>query len=165
MHKLLKDLEGYVILDCAPGFGKEVISSLDVCDEVVVVTNPLFPSVVGSMRVIEVARELGKEIRGIILNKVGKFEINPKEIEAITGLKVLGQIPYDRNVDLSIIARDPVLNYRPYSTSAQAYMRIASEMTGKTYKKPKLLAFRRAIDNLGLSGPKLEKEIQSEKLS
>lgn len=156
LQDLLNVLEGYVIVDCAPGFGKEVISSLEVCDEVIVVTNPMFPSVVGAMRVIEVAKELGKKIRGIILNKVGKFEINPKEIEAITGIDVLGQIPYDRNIDLSIIAKTPVVQYRPYSTSSQEFMKIACNLTGKKYQKPRMLALRRAMDNLGLIGPKTE---------
>ncbi len=161
---ILKDLDGYIILDCAPGFGKDVLSSLDVCDEVIVVTNPLFPAVVGAMRVIEVAKEMGKNVRGIVLNKVGKFEINHKEIEAITGVKVIGQIPNDKNVDLSIIAKSPIVSHRPYSPAAQAFNKVACAITGKDYKRPKLLTLKRTFDNLGLIGPKIEKDILSKDL-
>ena len=144
LKRLIRDLRGIVLIDSPPGIGKDVEYVLKAADDCIIITNPEIPAVTDALKVIHVARELGKEPMGIVLNKSGdKFELRPEEVEAMCGLKVLGQIPRDRAVRKSIFNRNPVIFEVPNSRASIAFMEIASAVSGKEYKRPRGLAFRR----------------------
>lgn len=64
----------FVILDSAPGFGKEALVSLEAADELLLVANPYLPSVVDIAKARELVQSLSSRpsFLGIILNKVRK---------------------------------------------------------------------------------------------
>lgn len=150
MDEVFKQTEGYTLIDCAPGFGKEVISSIEACDEVLAVTNPITPSVVGCMRLIEIAKEMDKEIRGIVLNRLGANEVEPKEIEAVCDVPIIGEIPYDKHVDKSIIAKNPLVKQRPLSPASVSFKQIAHELIGREFEPPSFLKLRRFLNKFSL---------------
>lgn len=145
LTEVFQDLEGYIILDCAPGYGREVMNSLEACDEVIVVTNPNFPAVVGCMRFLEVAREMHKSIRGIILNMSNRKEISDEEIQAICNEPIIGKIPFDHYVEKSIHAKIPVVRFYPNSKAAIEFKRIAAELAGRDFTPPRFLSIRRIV--------------------
>ncbi|MBN2043050.1 MAG: P-loop NTPase [Candidatus Aenigmarchaeota archaeon] len=146
--EIFQDLDNYIIVDCAPGFGKEVLSVLEMCDEVLVVTNPNFPAVVGSMRLLEVAKNMDKKITGIILNRIGMSDVKDHEIEGICQEGIIIEVPYDRNVDRSIANKMPVVKYRPLSPASIQFQRAAGKITGKEYVAPRFLRIRRLAQRM-----------------
>jgi len=147
-NEIFQDLDNYIIIDCAPGFGKEVFSVLEMCDEVLVVTNPNFPAVVGSMRLLEVAKNMNKTITGILLNRIGMSDVKDHEIEGICQEEIITDVPYDRNVDRSIANKVPLVKYRPLSPASIQFHRAAGKIIGQEYVPPKFLKLRRLAQRI-----------------
>ncbi len=148
LESSLQSLDGFVFVDCAPGFGREVINTLEACDEIIAVTNPIFPSVVGCMRLIEVAKEMNTPIRGIVVNNLGTREVSDEEIGSICGVPVLGTVPYDRTVDASIMAKQPLVSHAPYSRAAEALQHVASDISGIEHKSPRFRRMRHLLSSM-----------------
>ncbi len=146
MKRLMSEIRGIVLVDCPPGIGQDVQAIMKACDDSIVITNPEIPAVTDALKVIQVAREVGREPIGIVLNRTGdKYELRPEEVEAMCGIKVLGCIPEDRAVKRSIFNRNPVLYEKPLSKSSLAFMEIAASLSGTEYSRPGMLMLRRLI--------------------
>ena len=98
-----------ILLDSAPGMGREALAALRAADGVIFVTTPYVPSVMDIVRCQEVVNELGIKSVGIVLNMVNKekYEMSTDEIEQLTKLPVIASIPYDKNVNKSLAAKIP----------------------------------------------------------
>jgi septum site-determining protein MinD len=145
----MKDLFSYfdsnVLLDAPSGLGKDVISLLEVCDEALIVTTPYLPDITDCLKTIEVARNMDVVIKGIVLNNSRKkgYEINEKEIEAISNTDIIQQIPWDENVLKSLYSKIPVVEKNPLSPASISFFELASKVSEKEFKTPNLLALRR----------------------
>ena len=72
-YKLNKLNSDIVLLDSSAGLGREALASIDACDEVLVLVNPELPSVTDALRLIRIAKELNKEVIGVVIcRKRGK---------------------------------------------------------------------------------------------
>ncbi len=142
-REIFHDLDSYIILDCAPGFGREVLSALDVSDEIMVVTNPNFPAVVGAMRLMEVAKDMDKKIIGIVLNRIGMSDVDEEEIEGICQESIITEIPFDRNVDRSVRNKVPLIRHAPLSPASVKFRFLAGRVSGNEYVPPRFLPLRR----------------------
>ncbi len=146
LKRLLKEIRGVTLVDCPPGIGQDVQAIMRSCDDVIVITNPEIPAVTDALKAIQVARELGREPLGVVLNRTGdRYELRPEEVEAMCGVRVLGCVPEDRAVKRSIFNRNPVLYERPHSRSSVAFMEIAALLLGIEYKRPGMLRLRRLL--------------------
>jgi septum site-determining protein MinD len=145
MKELFQELRGHVLVDSAPGLGREVMSILKACDEVLIVTNPEIPAISDCIRIVEVARRMNKNIIGIIINRKRNknYEITNEEIEEVCKAKILGVVPEDENVRKSISVGTPVVVYKPHSKSSIAIKKIAAQLIEKEYEPPKFLFLRR----------------------
>jgi len=132
--EVIKDLEGYVLLDCGPGLDEKLVNALNVSDGLICITNPLRSSVSGTIRLIELARDLGVEVEGVIVNNITSQEISLEEVEQITGQPILGEIPYDKNVDRSTVNKLPLVKYKPHSPAATSFKQIAHKIVGEEYQ-------------------------------
>ncbi len=142
------NLGGYVIVDCGPGLSDKVVSCLEHSDSLIAVTNPMRSAVSGTVRLTELARDMNKEIEGIVVNKMTSKEIRSEEIANITGCDVLGEIPYDINVDKSIVRKKPLVHHKPYSKAALAYRKIAHDLLDKEFQPKKSHHIKRYFDSL-----------------
>lgn len=145
---IFDELNAFVLIDSAPGLGKEVISVIDSSDELLIVTNPEIPALSNAMKLIQILNGLNKRITGIVVNKVrGKpYEIKPMEIESICGVPVIGIVPEDENIRKSLSVKQPVVAYKPFSPASIAFKKIAAKIIEKDYKPPKFLFLRRALN-------------------
>ena len=145
LKRAFEDFDTKVLVDAPPGLDKNTISVLEACDEVIVVTTPYLPDITDALKTIEVARDMGVKVRGIVLNKVmgHRHEIDKEEIEATLGEKILEEIPFDKNVLKSLALKKPVIEYHPYTPASISFFRLASKLSGKEYKEPKLLFIKR----------------------
>ncbi len=145
LRKFLEDFDSKVLVDAPPGLGKDTINVLESCDEILVVTTPYLPDITDALKTVEVARDMGIKIRGVVLNKVmgSKHEVKKEEVEATIGEPVLQEIPFDKNVLKSLASKKPIVHVNPYSPASVAFFQLASKLSGKRYKPPKLLFIRR----------------------
>ena len=127
----------YVIIDSAPGIEKEAMTAVDVADEIIVVTNPELPAITDAIKIMELAKKGKKTIKGIVLNKVfwKDFEPLTEEIESVTNVPVLAEIPFDLKVMESIADKIPVVLSSRNSPAAKAFFRLAERIAGNNFSE------------------------------
>jgi MinD-like ATPase involved in chromosome partitioning or flagellar assembly len=127
----------FIILDSAPGLGREALAAMEAADEILFVANPLPPMIADIMRSYEVVKELGEKKVGLILNMVrkNKFEFSQREVAKITKLPIIGSVIFDTNIMNSVAMRKPLMKYKPHSKSALNYAEIAANLLGIKYRK------------------------------
>jgi septum site-determining protein MinD len=143
LKNLFSDMSSHVLLDFAPGLGREVLSLLDICDKTLIVTNPNIPSVASTLRLINIIESQNKKILGVVINRVGKsYEITRGDIETVCPGKSVWEIPEDDNVRKSAMLKTPVLDYKPYSGASLRFREMAANILEKEYKEPSLSRIR-----------------------
>lgn len=145
LKNMFEMFDSTVLIDAPPGLGKGALAVMEACDKILAVTGPYLPDITDCMKTIEVARDMGKDVRGIVLNSMRyeDYEIPSKEIEGITGVPILQKIPWDENVLKSLGRKKPLVDLMAISPAAISYYQLASKLTGIEYKKPLLLDLRR----------------------
>ena len=113
--------EGLIIIDGSPGIGCPVISSVTASDAVLIVTEPTQSGFDDYLRVAQLCSHFG--IKTLVC--INKHDLNPCVAQVIEddairrGIEVVGKIPYDDTVTISINALKPVTVY-PDSAAAAA---------------------------------------------
>lgn len=133
----LKKMYDHVIFDSAAGLGKEVEDVIDACDDILIVTNPNILSVTDALKAVKLAEDRGKNVSGAIVTRVKgeKDEMSVESIQEMLEVPILGIVPEDRSVLSSLNMKDTVVNAKPRSKAAKAYVDIAAKILGKK-KKP-----------------------------
>jgi cell division ATPase MinD len=128
----------FILLDSAPGLGREAVSAMNVADEVIFVTTPFISAVNDVIRCADVLREFQSKSMGIVLNMVTgkKHELLSKTVEEASGIKVIGEIPFDNSIVQSLVFGSPVLDYRPESPSSIGFMKLAAGVANVEYAPP-----------------------------
>jgi septum site-determining protein MinD len=141
------DKTDFVILDSAPGLGKEAISTLQAADEVLLITNPDLPSVVDALKTLKMAQTLNKKVLGVVLNRVKgtSHELTSEEIEKMLEAPVLSEIPEDPKVPQSIAAKWPVVDYFADSPASVEFRRLAYSLCGIPFEYKRLGILDRLI--------------------
>ncbi len=123
----------YVFLDGAPGLGREGVSAMLASDELIFIATPYLISISDIIRTKQIARDLGKNILGVVVNmKHEKHnELTERQIESFTQLPVLGVISYDKDILASLIAKRPVVFHKERSKTTKEFVRIASLVAGE----------------------------------
>lgn len=134
----LLDLEGFadtVIVDCAPGFGREAVAPMEVADEVLIVATPDHASLEDAKKTLEVSREVGKQVLGVVLNMVRKdgMEHAVEDVEKELGVPVIAVIPHDHKVRSALKNKHPVVHSHPRSKASKKFIELASLLIGPSY--------------------------------
>lgn len=137
--KDISEKSDLVFLDSSPGLGREAVSAMKACDEILYVTNPHIPSVIDIIRCQEIASEIGKTPMGIVLNMVNReSHMEKNDIERLTELPVISSIPYDKSVFKSLDLKQPVIISHPKSKASEEMLKLAYSMVGEQYKTKRL---------------------------
>ncbi|MAG40015.1 hypothetical protein CMI41_03545 [Candidatus Pacearchaeota archaeon] len=133
LGRKLKELYEYTIFDCAAGFGEEVISVMDIADEIIIVTNPEMPAVTDALKSVKVARDRGRNVKGVIVtrHKNAKYEMPLSSIKSMLEAPIIGVIPEDKAVKESVNKRDAVIHTHPRSKVSKKYHEIARKVAGE----------------------------------
>jgi len=128
----------FIILDSAPGLGREALSVLRACDEIVFVTTPTIPTLTDVTRCAEVASMIGHKKFNVVLNMVRNKNYELKAIQASSffSTPILGTIQFDENVIDSTSLGIPFMWYKPKSKVSENYMEVAANLAGVKYEKP-----------------------------
>jgi septum site-determining protein MinD len=142
----------YVILDSAPGLGREALAAMEAADEVIFVAQPLEPMLEDISRGSEVLKELGSEGKekesSVVLNMVrkAKYEVKQKDFDRLTKTRVVGSIAFDENIVKSVVARKPLLKFKPNSPASLDFMDLAANILGVKYKKSATKSFLKIFE-------------------
>ena len=133
--RTISDQYDLVLLDSGPSVGDDVLSVLRASDELLIVTVPEFLIVATTYKTVNLARTLGKPIRGIILNKVRgkKYEMTRNEVEETVGLPVIGTIKEDSKIRESVNHGLSVVEQYPKSRSSREFKTLAAGLVGEEY--------------------------------
>lgn len=133
----LKEMADFVILDSAAGFSEEAMATLEAGEEIIVVTNPEMPSVTDSLKAVKVAREMGKDVKGIIVtrHRDEDYEMSLASIKSMLESPIIGVVPEDKSVKKALNKRDAVVHTHPKSHAARRYHEIALKILGPEGKQ------------------------------
>ena len=160
-HEKLKDfknsfkkISNNIIIDCAAGLGNEALCTIDVADELIIITNPEMPAITDALKTIKLAEQLKKIVRGVIVTRVRKddVELSPEIVKEMLEVPILGMIPEDNHVRKSISIKNPVVYSYPKSKAARAYKEIAAKILDVEYdsEKDKERIIEKLLKKLGL---------------
>lgn len=133
LPKSMSGINSNLILDSAPGLGREGVASISAADEVLFITQPHTSAVVDIYRCGKVAENLNKKIIGIVVNgrKGHRHELTDSEIEQLTEIPVIGTIPHDLELEKSTAAKLPLEVYNKRAKANRSLHKIASQISGK----------------------------------
>jgi len=154
--KDFRKISKYIIVDSAAGLGNEAICAINMADELIIVTNPEMPAVTDALKTIKLAEQLKKPVAGVIVTRVkkNKMEMKPEIVKDMLEVPILGMVPEDSTIQLSLSKKDAVIHTNPKSKSAKAYKEIAANIIGVNYDsdKDKEKIFEMILKRLGLRG-------------
>ena len=113
----------FIIIDSSPNMNEELLSVMLASDVLFVVTTPDYPTLSCSLRAAKMAKQRGKPVAGIIINRIREplYEFSLNEIEEITGIPVVARIK-DDNVNVrTLFSRIPVSMYKKRSGFSQKF--------------------------------------------
>jgi septum site-determining protein MinD len=156
----IKNSYDYVVIDSSPNLNDEVLSAMVASDALFVVTTPDYPTLSCSLRAAELARNRGKPIAGLILNKIRNpdYEMSIKEIEEISGINVVAKIPDENDHVKSIFTRIPMTLYNSRSKFSREINDLSGAITGE---KKSLRWFHKMLP-LDLKREKVNREIMKQ---
>ncbi len=139
LKHVIKDLFGktdIILLDSAPGLGRDAMATLQASDEVIFINTPFVPSTMDIIKCHQVANDIGTKALGVVLNMVGKekYELSSQEIEQLVELPIISTVPMDKNILKSLALKVPVVLYNPNSPSGKEYKKLAGKLLGIEYK-------------------------------
>lgn len=131
--------EGYdfIIIDSSPSMNEEVLSTILSSDSLLVVTTPDYPTLSCSLRAAKLAKQRGKPISGMVINKIRdpKHELNLKEIEESTGIPVVARIRDDKNNVGALFTRIPTSIYNRRTRFSKEISRLSAALVGANEKR------------------------------
>ncbi len=161
VDKILKFLDKrseVVVIDAGIIFMNHVKNLLDKVTDIILVTTPDKESVVNTLKASKLAEEKGKNIVGVVVNKVkgNKVEMTSEEIEKFIEQPVLVEIPHDEEVMYAQRLEFPVTHYKPDANVSVKFRELASKLIGKSYaeklaKEEKESLFLKILKSLGLA--------------
>lgn len=148
--KDFEKISDYVFIDSPAGLGEEAISTIEVADELIIVTNPEMPAIVDALKTIKLAEQLKKPVLGVIISKVKKdqIEMQAETVKEMLETQIIGMVPEDISVSKSLNLKDAVVHTHPKSKASRAYKEIAAKLLDIEYdsNKDKLNFWRRIFN-------------------
>lgn len=148
VHRL-KKMSDIVLIDSAAGIGDDVEAAMQAADECLIVTNAETPALSSALKTIKLARDLGKDITGVVVTKIrGKDDIGKKNVESFLGHKIIGAIKEDDNVKAALLQKDAITITHPRSKASRDYINLAKTIIGEDYTESSLDKMRNFISDL-----------------
>ncbi|NOY11321.1 MAG: AAA family ATPase [Archaeoglobi archaeon] len=127
----LSETYDYVVLDVSAGLSRLSLVSMGNADRAYVVVNPERSSVNSAKRVVTVARELGVEVGGVILNRYRGERSLAELVSEMLDSELAGIIRESRDISRSWDAGVPVISYRPRSAVSRDLVNLAMNVAGQ----------------------------------
>ncbi|MEM3091955.1 MAG: AAA family ATPase [Candidatus Pacearchaeota archaeon] len=157
IRPLKKDYD-IIIIDSSPSLDEETLGVMLSSDGILVVTTPDYPTLSSTIKAVNLAKQRGTPIMGIIINKLHKknFEISLRDIEKTLDLPVLAVIPYDVDFIKSTSIMESYVSMKPNSKGSIECKKLASVLVGEKYNRFSIIEF---LKNLAPSPQDINREI------
>ncbi len=134
--KQIKNNYDFIIIDSSPSLNDEVLSTILASDKIFVVTTPDYPTISCSLKAAKLAKQRGKPISGIIINKIRDpaYELSLKEIELTTNIPVVSRIPDDKSTTRALFTRIPVSVYNKKTGFSKEISKLSAALTNSKMK-------------------------------
>lgn len=135
--KTIKKNYDFIIIDSSPSLNDEVLSTILASDILFAVTTPDYPTLSCTLKAVKLAKQRGKPIAGLIINKIRdpRFELNLREIEESTDVPVVARIPDDKSAMRAAFTRIPLPIYKRHSPISKEINRLCAAITKNKEKK------------------------------
>ncbi len=151
--KDFQELSEYVIVDSSAGLGDESLATINLADELIIITNAEMPAITDALKTIKLAQQMKKTVMGVIVTRVRKddIEMNPETVKDMLESPILGMIPEDITIKRALNRKDAVVHTHPKSDVSRAYKEIAARIVDVEYnsKKDRPSFWRRIIKKDG----------------
>lgn len=139
LEPAFRQMEEYdiVVVDTPPGLERDAFPILEMADDLLVVTNPEYPSVIDAKRTIELAKRSRALMRGILLNRFRneKGGLSPADIQYVCEVPVVSVIPERAEVRQSISSGIPAAVAVPRSPAVLEMRRLAAFLVGERFEE------------------------------
>jgi len=127
----LKHSYDYIIIDSGPSYTEEVIAVLMVCDELIFVATPDYPTLAATVKVNKFVKFKNVKVLGILVNRrKGKgFELRIRDIEKTVGIKVIAVVHEDLKMMRAVKAFCPVVWKYRWSKSGRSFLKLAKKIS------------------------------------
>jgi len=134
-----RKLSDYIIIDSAAGLGIEATSGMQIADELIIVTNPEMPAITDALKTIKLAEQLKKPVKGIIMTRVRKddIEMQPETVKDMLEAQILGMVPEHLDIKRALNKKDAIIHIYPNSDASRAYKEIAARLLEIEYDSTK----------------------------
>jgi len=132
IRKLRKDYD-FIIIDSSPSLNEEILSAMLASDKLFVVTTPDYPTLNATLHAAKLAKQRGKPIAGLIINKIRDplYELTLKEIEKISEIPVVARIPDDKKAARALFTRIPITIYNKKSPMSKEIEKLSGAMANR----------------------------------
>lgn len=139
LKRSIKSLFGkadIVILDAAPGFGREAMATIRASDEVLFVMTPFVPAMMDVIKAYQSSSQHGAKPLGVVMNMTGegRHELTTYEVEQLVELPIVSRIPRDKEVLRSLAAKIPVVDLSPKAKASREISKLAAYLVGEEYR-------------------------------
>jgi len=147
---ILKDRLNYlrrsydiIIYDSSPSLGDETLAVMLASDGILVVTTPDHPTLSNTIKAVNLAKQRGTPIVGLVLNKVyhKDFELTLKDVENTIDVPVMAVIPHDISFLQALSKFKTPVIMKPRSQASEEFKRLAATLVGEEYKPAPLRRF------------------------
>lgn len=127
----------FILIDTAAGADNEVKEAIAASDSVLIVTNPEIPAVSNAALVKRLATNLGKPVKGIVINMSrGEYlELSDANITKFLGENIISKIPYHKDIKQSIVLGKSVLDYKSASPPSVEIASLSRKLCGVEERK------------------------------
>ncbi len=131
-----------VLLDAAPGFGREAMATIKACDEILFVMTPFVPPMMDIIKSYQLATQSGAKPLGVVMNMVGegRHELTTYEVEQLIELPVISRIPRDKEILRSLAAKIPAVDMYPKARASREISKLAAFLVGEEYSQPGIVS-------------------------
>jgi septum site-determining protein MinD len=128
-----------LLIDVPPGIGRDVVATMAASRQMILVVIPSFPAMPAAFKTIQVAKNLGTEVLGVVINRatMDENDLTPREVKNILEEKILGIIPEDITVKKSVASGTPHVLEAPESPASLAIKKLAADLIGVKYEIPR----------------------------
>lgn len=141
----LRDSYDFILIDTAPGLQLLSLSALAAADQIMIPQQCSFLALHGLRAVNEIIERLQSQagisvsVAGIVLTMFDKRTIHHRQVTDMVrrgfgDLVFRTPVPFTIRVQEAAVARQPVTEYEPRSTAADAYRRLAQEVIKRAKK-------------------------------
>ena len=157
MLDFLKERTEVIIIDAGILFTEYVRKLVDYADDVILVTTPDKESVANTLKAAKLIERKGKNILGVIVNKVENHpvELSKREIELFVEKPIIASVPLDKSVKDALRLEFPVVHYNPLAPASIKFKEAAGKLIGRKYedylnKEEKRSLFYKILEVIGL---------------